>query len=54
MQKDPVCLMDVNDDSAFQMEYNGKAYYFCTKFCLEKFKKNPENYLQRHKDMLDK
>lgn len=53
MQKDPVCLMDVDDKAMFKIEYEGKAYYFCSEFCLEKFKKNPKDYLLRHRDKLD-
>jgi len=27
-------------------EYGGKNYYFCSTYCLEEFKKNPEKYLK--------
>ncbi len=54
MPKDPVCLMDVGENAEFKKEYNGRLYYFCSKFCIEKFAKNPEEYLVRHKDILDK
>ncbi len=53
MPKDPVCLMDVDENSEFKKEFNEKIYYFCSKFCLEKFIEKPENYLERHKDILD-
>src|SRR5258706_11188471 len=26
-------------------EYKGQQYYFCAKSCLEKFRQNPEHYL---------
>ena len=54
MQKDPVCLMEIDQDAEFKTEYNKRIYYFCSEFCLERFIKNPENYLDRHKDFLDK
>ena len=28
-------------------DYNDKRIYFCSKGCLEKFKKDPEKYLKR-------
>ena len=44
--KDPVCGMTVDPaKAAGKHEYHGKAYYFCSKGCLEKFKARPENYL---------
>ncbi len=43
---DPVCGMSTDDPDAFtRYTHEGKDYYFCSKHCLEKFKKNPENYL---------
>ena len=54
MKKDPVCLMDMDENAEFKKEYNNKIYYFCSTFCLEKFTKEPEIYLDRHKDFLDK
>lgn len=53
MQKDPVCLMDVDENIEFKKEYKGKIYYFCSKLCLEKFKKKPEDYITRHRDILE-
>ncbi len=45
---DPVCGMIVKEDSAKgTFEYNGKTYYFCSTYCLEEFKKNPEKYLKK-------
>ncbi len=54
MSKDPVCLMDVSEDAEFKKEYDKKIYYFCSKFCLDKFEEEPKKYLIRHKDILDK
>lgn len=54
MPKDPVCLMDVGENTGLKKEFDKKTYYFCSRFCLEKFEKDPRNYLVRHRDFLDK
>jgi heavy metal translocating P-type ATPase len=43
--KDPVCGMNVTADSPHQTQYQDKTYYFCATSCLEKFRKNPQSYL---------
>ncbi|MBA3816562.1 MAG: heavy metal translocating P-type ATPase [Parachlamydiaceae bacterium] len=43
---DPVCGMTVDQDNAsYKSSYQGQQYFFCSKHCLENFKKNPERYL---------
>ena len=43
---DPVCGMTVDPDSAAgSYEYKEKTYYFCSRHCLEKFRKEPEAFL---------
>jgi len=45
---DPVCGMTVNPDSAAgSYDYEDKTYYFCSRHCLEKFRKDPETFLAR-------
>jgi Cu+-exporting ATPase len=45
-QKDPVCGMDVDPASAkYHFDYSGRTYYFCCGGCLEKFRTDPERYL---------
>jgi len=45
-EKDPVCGMDVNPETArFKALHNGKEYYFCSAGCLAKFQANPDNIL---------
>jgi P-type Cu+ transporter len=40
--KDLVCGMDVDPaKTGLKYDYKGQTYYFCSKHCLEKFKKNP-------------
>lgn len=46
MEKDPVCGMMVNPDTAAATyEYRGKIYYFCALGCKVAFEKDPERYL---------
>jgi len=46
MGLDPVCKMDVNPVSAEgQSEYEGQAFYFCSKECKRKFDAAPSRYL---------
>ncbi|HHT9114589.1 MAG: YHS domain-containing protein [Planctomycetes bacterium] len=43
--KDPVCGMEVdNIKKAPSEKYKGKVYYFCSKKCVEIFKKGPAPY----------
>ncbi len=43
---DPVCGMKVTPQgTSMSYEYRGRAYYFCSQSCLERFKKEPEKYL---------
>src|SRR5512143_1654523 len=44
---DPICGMDVEPDTAAgECEYKGQTFYFCSVPCVEKFKGNPEQFLQ--------
>ncbi|HKE58208.1 MAG TPA: heavy metal translocating P-type ATPase [Pyrinomonadaceae bacterium] len=46
MTTDPVCGMKVNPKSAAgESEYQGHNYYFCNPHCLNKFRAEPERYL---------
>lgn len=45
-ERDPVCGMQVNPATAKQvLERGGKNFYFCCRGCVEKFKANPQGYL---------
>ena len=44
---DPVCGMTIDPaDAAGHADYKGTTYYFCAESCLEKFKADPEQYVQ--------
>src|SRR6185437_17092174 len=46
--RDPVCGMTVNPSTAkFTYSHRGQNYYFCCAHCLEKFKTDPEKYLEK-------
>jgi Cu+-exporting ATPase len=43
---DPVCKMIVSPESAAgKFDYKGETYYFCADSCLNKFRQNPEKFL---------
>jgi Cu+-exporting ATPase len=44
---DPVCKMRVlPQTAAARFEYRGKTYYFCATRCMERFKANPQSFLE--------
>ena len=48
LERDPVCGMNVNPATTKQVhEHAGKTYYFCCAPCVEKFKANPQQYLNQ-------
>src|ERR1035437_1564624 len=49
-RKDPVCGMDVDDDTDLRHKYEGRDYVFCNPRCLDKFKAAPDRYLGVKKD----
>ena len=44
---DPVCLMQVDESSAYTYSYEGSENSFCSEECLELFKKDPALILSR-------
>jgi Cu+-exporting ATPase len=47
LHHDPVCGMDIEaQDAAGTLEHNGTLHYFCSNSCIEKFKANPQQYLE--------
>lgn len=48
LYKDPVCGMEITEqEQAGQYEYKGITYHFCNISCQEKFKANPEKFLNK-------
>jgi len=43
---DPVCGMKVSADPQKTVEYEGKAYHFCSASCMSKFRANSQAYLK--------
>ena len=41
---DRVCGMEATSDF-FRSEHKGKAYYFCSEHCKEKFDSNPSDFI---------
>ncbi len=49
--KDPVCGMEVSDaDEAFEYEFRGSRFYFCSHNCRDRFEADPEKYLNPEAD----
>jgi uncharacterized protein (TIGR00725 family) len=52
MEADPVCLMTVDPRRAAAMvEYGGRAYYFCSLGCRERFVAQPDTFLRKRPGM---
>ncbi len=34
-------------EAVAKMDYKGKTYYLCCKYCINEFKKNPEKYVKK-------
>ncbi len=46
MNTDPVCGMDVAEDSTHRASFNDETYLFCCAHCQKKFEADPGQYLQ--------
>ena len=45
---DPVCQMEVaKENAAYQSDYAGERYYFCSADCQHEFDQNPSQYVGR-------
>jgi len=45
--RDPVCNMTVSSDSEYHYRHAATEYYFCSEHCLQKFKEQPGQYLDK-------
>ena len=53
MQRDPVCQMDVDEQTAAgHSTYQGKTFYFCSPGCREEFEEDPGRYFPKETDLL--
>jgi Cu+-exporting ATPase len=48
--KDPVCGMGVSEESEIHLSHHGHKYFFCSKYCHDKFLANPESFLDKNKN----
>ncbi|KAA0128723.1 YHS domain-containing protein [Chryseobacterium sp. SN22] len=44
---DPICHMPTEPDMKDTEVYKNKTYGFCSVYCKDEFKKNPEKYVQK-------
>ncbi|MCJ8152504.1 YHS domain-containing protein [Chryseobacterium sp. SSA4.19] len=45
--EDPICHMKTEPDMKDTALYKNKTYGFCSVYCKDEFKKNPEKYAQK-------
>ncbi len=53
MKIDPVCGMEVTEESEHHAEHEGKSYLFCSEHCLHKFTADPPQYVQTESLTID-
>ena len=41
LRTDPVCEMQVPTDGALRSDFAGTTYFFCTRSCLDRFRRDP-------------
>lgn len=46
-EEDPICHMKTAGFLKDTAVYKDKTYGFCSSYCKDEFKKNPENYAQK-------
>ena len=44
---DPVCGMELTDDSKLHSNHDGQDYYFCSEHCQNKFNESPSEYTEQ-------
>jgi len=44
--QDPVCKMQIEDNSEFFATHKEKKYYFCSPACKQAFEENPTEHLK--------
>ena len=51
--KDVVCGMEVEPQSKFRTKVDAEAFFFCSESCLNKFQKNPDEYMYHEQSDCD-
>ncbi len=46
MTIDPVCKMQVSENTNIRAQYKGTAYYFCSNNCQANFMIDPKKYVK--------
>lgn len=46
MKTDPVCGMEVKDDTEYSTLHGVRKMFFCSHECQQKFIRNPDQYLK--------
>ena len=44
---DPVCGMQVDENTAHKSQHGGETIYFCSSGCKQRFDKSPETYRKK-------
>jgi Cu+-exporting ATPase len=45
---DPVCRMALDPERSHgQVDYEGRAYYFCSEDCMAVFRRDPDQFIDR-------
>ncbi len=47
MARDPVCGMQVDEQTVQKSEHQGQTYYFCSSNCKQQFEQNPQRYANK-------
>lgn len=50
MPKDPICGMDVSEDTPYKTQFKGKTYFFCSVVCKNVFEKEPHKYISEQEE----
>lgn len=45
--KDPICEMETKHFLKDTLNYQSKTYGFCSTYCKDEFRKNPEQYVEK-------
>lgn len=50
----PVSGEEIGEGEEYKFEYEGKIYNFCCKMCVKDFKKDPQKYIEKLKEIEEK